>query len=138
MHIKLGLLNKPEAEPDGYADLIDLVFVFLLLLPNDSGVSRIFTRPKRGPPLRSLFFKAPGHQVTFFHEKIKTTQVTDTGRFFKLSRLRGRPQNGRRSRKPPLATWASFTVLPTLPNHSGVSRIFTVLPTLPNHSVSRI
>ena len=75
-------------------------------------------RPKRGPPIeihiseaqegsppqvtRSLFFKAPGHQVTFFHEKIKTTQVT--GRFFKLSRSRGRPQNGPRSQvaKKPL------------------------------------
>ena len=66
-------------------------------------------RPKRGPPppqvTRSLFFKAPGHQVTFFHEKIKTTQVT--GRFFKLSRSRGRPQNGPRSQVAKNPSWAS-------------------------------
>ena len=54
---------------------------------------------------RSLFFKAPGHQVTFFHEKIKTTQVT--GRFFKLSRSRGRPQNGPRSQVAKNPSWAS-------------------------------
>ena len=67
-----------------------------------------FCEAQEGSPLqvtRSLFFKAPGHQVTFFHEKIKTTQVT--GRFFKLSRSRGRPQNDPRSQvaKPP--SWAS-------------------------------
>ena len=55
---------------------------------------------------RSLFFKAPGHQVTFFHEKIKTTQVT--GRFFKLSRSRGRPQNGPRSQVAKNPSWASY------------------------------
>ena len=54
---------------------------------------------------RSLFFKAPGHQVTFFHEKIKTTQVT--GRFFKLSRSCGRPQNGPRSQVAKNPSWAS-------------------------------
>ena len=57
---------------------------------------------------RSLFFKAPGHQVTFFHEKIKTTQVT--GRFFKLSRSRGRPQNGPRSQVAKNPSWASVIV----------------------------
>ena len=61
---------------------------------------------------RSLFFKAPGHQVTFFHEKIKTTQVT--GRFFKLSRSRGRPQNGPRSQVAKNPSWASDMVRPEL------------------------
>ena len=58
---------------------------------------------------RSLFFKAPGHQVTFFHEKIKTTQVT--GRFFKLSRSRGRPQNGPRSQVAKNPSWASLCIV---------------------------
>ena len=61
---------------------------------------------------RSLFFKAPGHQVTFFHEKIKTTQVT--GRFFKLSRSRGRPQNGPRSQVAKNPSWASLILSQTI------------------------
>ena len=67
----------------------------------------MFEAQEGSPPqvTRSLFFKAPGHQVTFFHEKIKTTQVT--GRFFKLSRSRGRPQNGPRSQVAKNPSWAS-------------------------------
>ena len=69
----------------------------------------LYDEAQEGSPLqvtRSLFFKAPGHQVTFFHEKIKTTQVT--GRFFKLSRSRGRPQNGPRSQVANPPSWASY------------------------------
>ena len=50
--------------------------------------------------------RSPGH---FFHEKIKTTQVT--GRFFKLSRSRGRPQNGPRSQVAKNPSWASHVGL---------------------------
>ena len=80
-------------------------------------------RPKRAPPqvTRSLFFKAPGHQVTFFHEKIKTTQVT--GRFFKLSRSRGRPQNGPRSQVAKTPSWASPMVTVKILQTSGSESI---------------
>ena len=72
-------------------------------------VGLVMAEAQEGSPpqvTRSLFFKAPGHQVTFFHEKIKTTQVT--GRFFKLSRSRGRPQNGPRSQVAKNPSWASW------------------------------
>ena len=61
------------------------------------------------PPLRSQGHCFSRPQVTrslFFHEKIKTTQVT--GRFFKLSRSRGRPQNGPRSQVAKNLSWASY------------------------------
>ena len=70
---------------------------------------------------RSLFFKAPGHQVTFFHEKIKTTQVT--GRFFKLSRSRGRPQNGPRSQVAKNPSWASHRLQNRASWNSFISRM---------------
>ena len=85
-----------------------------------SGTGRRKYEAQEGSPpqvTRSLFFKAPGHQVTFFHEKIKTTQVT--GRFFKLSRSRGRPQNGPRSQVAKNPSWASSMHVRTI---SGTGR----------------